>query len=92
MLQAAVDNAEFMLLNRWGYTQLDMFSNLFETEKGLSNGHNVISTLIKNSHFKKYILKREKQGYFPFNADSLVFIPYNGAKNKWKLTMQKYKY
>ena len=35
-------------------------SPLFETEKGLSNGHNVISTLIKNSHFKKYILKREK--------------------------------
>jgi len=35
-------------------------SPLFETEKGLSNGHNVISTLLKNSHYKKYIMKRNK--------------------------------
>ena len=27
-------------------------SPLFETEKGLSTGHNVISTLLKNSHLK----------------------------------------
>ena len=38
-------------------------SPLFETEKGLSNGHNVISTLIKNSHFKKYILKEKSLVY-----------------------------
>ena len=35
-------------------------SPLFETEKGLSNGHNVISTLLKNSHYKKYVMKRNK--------------------------------
>ncbi|MBS92052.1 MAG: hypothetical protein CMM95_03255 [Rickettsiales bacterium] len=35
-------------------------SPLFETEKGLSSGHNVISTLLKNNHFKKYLNSRKK--------------------------------
>ena len=35
-------------------------SPLFETEKGLSTGHTVISTLLKNNHFKKYVLNRKK--------------------------------
>ena len=35
-------------------------SPLFETEKGLENGHSIISTLLKNKHFKNYILKEEK--------------------------------
>ena len=35
-------------------------SPLFETEKGLENGHSIISTLLKNKHFKNYILKRRK--------------------------------
>ncbi len=35
-------------------------SPLFETEKALSNGHIIIETLIKNVHFKKYILERGK--------------------------------
>ena len=34
-------------------------SPLFETEKGLSSGHNVISTLLKNNHYRKYILERK---------------------------------
>tara|TARA_A100001015_G_scaffold191824_1_gene213758 strand:+ start:28 stop:3060 length:3033 start_codon:yes stop_codon:yes gene_type:complete len=33
-------------------------SPLFETEKGLRDGHNVIETLIKNSHYREYIKKR----------------------------------
>ena len=35
-------------------------SPLFETERGLKNGHNVISTLLKNDHYKKYIVQRKK--------------------------------
>ena len=35
-------------------------SPLFETEKGLATGHDLIRTLIKNHNFKKYILKRKK--------------------------------
>ena len=35
-------------------------SPLFETEKGISLGHNVISTLLKNYHFKKYLNFRKK--------------------------------
>ena len=34
-------------------------SPLFETEKGLSTGHEVISSL-KNIHYKKYVIKRQK--------------------------------
>ena len=33
---------------------------LFETEKGLTIGHNIIGTLLKNLHFKKYVLKKKK--------------------------------
>ncbi len=35
-------------------------SPLFETEKGLITGHNVIGTLLKNEHFKGYLKKRKK--------------------------------
>ena len=35
-------------------------SPLFETERGLSNGHNVINTLLKNTHFRKYLNCRKK--------------------------------
>jgi len=35
-------------------------SPLFETEKGLSTGHEVISSLLKNVHYKKYVIKRKK--------------------------------
>ena len=35
-------------------------SPLFETEKGLSTGHEVISSLLKNIHYKKYVIKRQK--------------------------------
>ena len=35
-------------------------SPLFETEKGLSTGHNVISTLLKNNHYRRYVIKRKK--------------------------------
>ena len=35
-------------------------SPLFETEKGLTSGHEVISSLLKNIHYRKYIFKREK--------------------------------
>ncbi len=35
-------------------------SPLFETEKGIEIGHDVIRTLLKNSNFKKYILTRKK--------------------------------
>ena len=35
-------------------------SPLFETERGLTNGHNVISTLLKNTHFRKYLNCRKK--------------------------------
>jgi len=40
---------------------------------------------------KSNILKREKQGYFQFNPDSLKYIPYNGATNKWKFKLDKAK-
>ncbi|MDG1842591.1 MAG: tetraspanin family protein [Crocinitomicaceae bacterium] len=40
---------------------------------------------------KSNILKREKQGYFAFNSDSLKFIPYNGAKTKWEFELDKKK-
>ncbi len=39
--------------------QVDI-SPLFETERALANGHLVIETLVKNIHFRKYILKRGK--------------------------------
>ena len=39
--------------------QIDI-SPLFETEKGIEIGHDVIRTLLKNSNFKKYILSRKK--------------------------------
>ena len=35
-------------------------SPLFETEKGLSTGHEVIASLLKNVHYKKYVIKRKK--------------------------------
>ena len=35
-------------------------SPLFETEKGISTGHNVISTLLKNNLFRKYLQIRGK--------------------------------
>lgn len=35
-------------------------SPLFETEKGIASGHDLIRTLLKNHNFKKYILKRGK--------------------------------
>ena len=35
-------------------------SPLFETEKGLASGHEVISSLLLNKHYKEYILKRKK--------------------------------
>ena len=35
-------------------------SPLFETEKGLESGHAIINTLLKNKHFKNYIIKRKK--------------------------------
>ena len=35
-------------------------SPLFETEKALASGHTIIETLIKNNHYKKYILARGK--------------------------------
>ena len=35
-------------------------SPLFETEKGLENGHAIISTLLKNKHYRSYVLKRKK--------------------------------
>ena len=34
-------------------------SPLFETEKGLENGHAIISTLLKNKHYRSYILKEK---------------------------------
>ena len=34
-------------------------SPLFETEKGLASGHEVISSLLLNKHYKEYILKRK---------------------------------
>ena len=33
-------------------------SPLFETEKALANGHNIIENLIKNTHFRSYIINR----------------------------------
>ena len=33
-------------------------SPLFETEKALANGHHIIENLIKNAHFKQYIIDR----------------------------------
>ena len=35
-------------------------SPLFETEKGLASGHEVISSLLLNKHYKEYILRRKK--------------------------------
>ncbi|MEE2694995.1 MAG: phosphoenolpyruvate carboxylase [Pseudomonadota bacterium] len=35
-------------------------SPLFETEKGLEIGHDVIRTLLRNNNFKEYILSRKK--------------------------------
>ena len=35
-------------------------SPLFETEKGLSSGHEVMNSLLKNIHFKKYVITRKK--------------------------------
>ncbi len=35
-------------------------SPLFETEKGLITGHNVIGTLLKNNHYREYVKKRKK--------------------------------
>ena len=35
-------------------------SPLFETEKGISSGHNVIATLLKNNHFRRYLNCRKK--------------------------------
>ena len=35
-------------------------SPLFETEKGISSGHNVIATLLKNNHFRRYLNYRKK--------------------------------
>jgi len=35
-------------------------SPLFETEKALANGHRVIETLVKNNHYRKYIINRGK--------------------------------
>ena len=35
-------------------------SPLFETEKALSNGHRVVETLVKNNHYRKYIISRGK--------------------------------
>ena len=35
-------------------------SPLFETEKALTNGHRVIETLVKNNHYRKYIIARGK--------------------------------
>ncbi len=35
-------------------------SPLFETEKGLEIGHDLIKTLLKNNNFRKYILNRKK--------------------------------
>ncbi len=35
-------------------------SPLFETEKGIETGHDLIKTLLRNSNFKKYILVRNK--------------------------------
>ena len=35
-------------------------SPLFETEKALANGHHIIETLVKNIHYRKYIIKRGK--------------------------------
>jgi len=35
-------------------------SPLFETEKGIENGHSIISTLLKNKHFRSYVLNRKK--------------------------------
>ncbi len=33
-------------------------SPLFETEKSLANGHRIIETLVKNSHYRKYLISR----------------------------------
>ena len=35
-------------------------SPLFETERGLEMGHDVIKTLLKNHNFKKYLISRKK--------------------------------
>ena len=35
-------------------------SPLFETEKALANGHLVVETLVKNQHYRKYLLNRGK--------------------------------
>ena len=35
-------------------------SPLFETEKALATGHLVVETLVKNQHYRKYILQRGK--------------------------------
>ena len=35
-------------------------SPLFETERGLEMGHDVIKTLLKNNNFKKYLILRKK--------------------------------
>lgn len=36
ILQAAVDNSEFMLLGQWNYSQMKMFANLFKDKNGKS--------------------------------------------------------
>ena len=38
-------------------------SPLFETEKGLSSGHEVMNSLLKNIHFKKYVITRKNLAY-----------------------------
>ena len=44
----------------FGVEQKIDISPLFETERGLEIGHDVIRILLKNSNFKKYILGRKK--------------------------------
>ncbi len=44
----------------FGVEQQVDISPLFETEKGIAIGHNVVETLLKNNHFRRYISLRKK--------------------------------
>ena len=64
-------------------------SPLFETQKGLENGHAIIGTLLKNKHFKNYIINRKKITVQTGYSDAGRYLGQTAAVLSMKICKEK---
>ena len=75
----------------FGVEKIDI-SPLFETEKGLENGHSIIGTLLKNKHFKiTLLIEKNYSTDWLFRCRKIPWTNSSGIINR-KFTKKNWKY